>query len=240
MYLLFKSVNQQQLGIIQVIGSWMDYRIGYLPDSHKEIVEYRHLNARIIDEDVAWAWMFFGAARTEISVRPATPQNARLQVINSEEATGEKVKYQLTDTDIANTTKLMQEAMYLILDEIFDKRLVQANIGSSVLEQNSWLQQKTEAQAFLNGETNLPMLQTLANARGITLSEMVDKVNNAVAVYNANIAAMLATKQQIETQIRECASIYDCNRLLHNRFGIEMPVKQRTAEGIEYSAIFDI
>lgn len=240
MYLLFKSVNQQQLGIIKVIGSWMDYRIGYLPDTHKEIVEYRHLNARVIGEEVAWAWMFFGAARTLISVRSGTPQNERLQVINSEEATGEKVQYQLTDADIANTTKLMQEAMYLILDEIFDKRLVQANIGSSILEQNSWLQQKTEAQLFLNGETNLPMLQALAFARGITVGEMAAKVNDAVVAYNNNIATMLASKQQIETLIKTCVSIHDCNRLLHNKFGIEMPVKQRIAEGIEYSAVFDI
>lgn len=240
MYLLFKSVNQQQLGIIKVIGSWMDYRVGYLPDSHKEIVEYRHLNARVIDEEVAWAWLFFGAARTEISVRPATPQNERLQVVNSEEATGEKVKYQLTDADIANTTKLMQEAMYLILDEVFDKRLVQSNIGSSTLEQNSWLQQKTEAQAYLSGETNLPMLQALADARGITVGEMATKVNDAVLTYNMNIASMLASKQQIETLIKACVTIHDCNRLLHNKFGIEMPVKQRIAEEIDYSARFEI
>lgn len=240
MYLLFKSVNQQQLGIIKIIGSWMDYRVGYLPDSHKEIVEYRHLNARVIDEEVAWAWMFFGAARTSISVRPATPQNERLQVVRSEEPTGEKVKYELTDADVANTTKLMQEAMYLILDEIFDKRLVQMNIGSSTLEQNSWLQQKSEAQAWLSGETNLPMLQALADARGITVSEMAEKVNAAVAAYNANIASMLASKQQIEVLIKSCVSIYDCNRLLHNRFGIEMPVLQRQAEGIDYSAKFEI
>jgi hypothetical protein len=134
----------------------------------------------------------------------------------------------------------MQEAMYLILDEVFDKRLVQANIGSSVLEQNSWLQQKSEAERFLSGETNLPMLQALADARGITLLEMVEKVNTAVSTYNANIALMLASKQQIETQIKSCVSIYDCNRLLHNRFGVEMPVKQRQEEQINYSAVFDI
>lgn len=240
MYLLFKSVNQQQLGIIKQIGSWMDYRIGYLPDTHKEIVEYRHLNARVIDEDVAWAWMFFGASRTEISVRSGTPQNERLHVLNSEEATGEKVKYKLTDADIANTVKLMQETMRLILDEIFDKRLVQMNIGTSTLEQNSWLQQKTEAAAFANGETNLPMLQGLADARGITLDKMVAKVNAATDNHNAQITTMLAAKQQIEKQIKECASIYDCNRLLHNRFGVEMPVKQKELEKIDHCAKFDI
>ena len=240
MYLLFKSVNQQQLGIIKVIGSWMDYRVGYLPDTHVDIVEYRHLNARVIDEDVAWSWMFFGAARTLISVRAGTPQNERLQVINSEEATGEKVQYQLTDADIANTTKLMQEAMYLILDEIFDKRLVQLNIGVSTLEQNSWLQQKTEAQSYLTGETNLPMLTALATVRGISVGEMAAKVNDAVTAYNTSIATMLASKQQIELLIKSCVTIHDCNRLLHNKFGIEMPVKQRTAEQIDYSARFEI
>lgn len=240
MYLLFKSVNQAQLGIVQKIGGFMEYTVGYLPDTHVDIVDYRHLNARVIPENVAWAWMFFGAARPMVSVRSGTPQNRRLSVIRSDEPTGEKVKYELTADDVKDTTALMQEYMRLVLDEVYDKRLIQLNVGVSDLELNSWTQQKSEASAYVAGETNLPLLQALATARGITLSAMVDKVNAAVASYNTTITALLANKQAIETDIKACQNIQDCNRLMHMKFGVEMPVLQKTAESIPHSAQYTI
>ena len=91
MYLLFKSVEQRQLGIVQVIGTWMEYSFGYVPDTHVDIAEYRHLNPRIIDEDVAWAWLFIGRYNGHISVRTGTPQNQRLQILQSKEATCENL-----------------------------------------------------------------------------------------------------------------------------------------------------
>ena len=240
MYLLFKSVDSTRRSIIQVIGTWMEYTIGYLPDTHTNIIDYRHLNAKIIDEGVAYAWMFFGAARPQISVRDGTPQNERLQVLSSEEATGTKVKYTLTEEDVANTVKLMQETMRLILDEYYDKQLINLNATVSQLEFNTWSQQRKEAEAFAHGETNLPMLSSLATARGITLEEMVNKVNVAVDSYNQKLANLLTSKQLVESEIKLCANIQDCNRLLHMRFGVEMPVLQRNDEGVEHSAIFNL
>ncbi len=241
MYLLFRSVDQKQLGIIKVIGSWMEYSIGYVPDSHVEIVEYRHLNAKVIPEDVAWAWMFMGAFRGYISIRTGTPQNERLQVLQSEEATGEKVRYDLTESDVANTTTLMKELMRFKLDEIYDKRMVQLNMGVSELELSSWAQQKAEASAYTaDPSTTTPLLSSLASARGITLDEMVAKVNSAVSAYNNSVATLLASKQLVETEIKACASIADCCRLLHNRFEVQMSIHQMEAEGITYSSRFDV
>lgn len=241
MYLLFKNVDAKQLGSgINVIGTWNNYAIGFVPDTHIDSLEYRHLNAKVIDEVVAWTWMFFGAFKCSISVRTGTKQNERLQLLSSHEATGEKTKYFLTEEDKSNTTLLMKEIMRMMLDDIFDKRLVQLNVSTSALEAQTWSQQKTEAAAFLTGETNLPLLQSLANARGITLEEMAGKVNYAIEKYNAQLGVLLSNKQAIEAEIKACESIADCNRLLHNRFEIEMPVIQREEEQISYSAKFDI
>lgn len=240
MYLLFRAVDQRDLGIIKIVGSWMEYRIGYLPDTHKEIVEYRHINAKIIDEDVAYAWMFMGAYRGLISVRDGTPQNERLQVLQSEEATGTKVKYTLTESDVANTVTLMKEIMRMKLDEVYDKRMVQMNMGVSSLELTSWSQQQTEAVKFFAGETDLPLLQSLAAARGITLQAMAEKVSLAVQNYNSIITGLLSTKQHVESEIKECSSIADCCRLMHNRFEIQMSLAQQNDEGIEYSSRFDL
>lgn len=240
MYLLFKSVNQSQRGIIEIIGSWMNYTIGYLPDTHISTFDYRSLNPRIISEEVAYSYMFFGAARSFISIRSGTPQNQRLQVLSSTEADGEKGKYELTINDIGNTVTLMQEVMRLILDEYYDKKLINVNATVSELELNSWPQQKNEAELFLQGESNLPLLSSLASTRGISLEEMVDKVTNAIKNYNNLIAEMLTSKQQIEKEIKECKTIIDCNTLMHMRFGVEMPLIQRSEKNINHSAVFNL
>jgi len=241
MFLLFRSVDQRQLGIIKVIGSWMEYSIGYIPDTHTEIVEYRHLKAKVIPEDVAWSWMFMGAFRGYISVRSATPQNERLQVIQSEEADGEKTKYYLTDADNNNTAALMREIMRFKLDEVYDRRMVQLNMSVSDLELNSWKQQQAEAEQYVLGETTyLPLLSALASARGISLEDMVNKVKTAVTDYNVKVTNLLAAKQTIESEIKSCVNIADCCRLLHNRFEVQMSSAQMELEGITYSSRFDL
>ena len=124
MYLLFRNAEQREIGNIKIIGTWNRYAIGYVPDDQTDIqVEYRHLNPKIIDEGVAWAWMYWGSYRGYISVRTGTAQNEKLQLLSSQEATGEKTKYQMTDEDKANTTTLMKEVMRMMLDEIFDSSL---------------------------------------------------------------------------------------------------------------------
>lgn len=240
MYLLFKSVDSTKRGIIQIVGSWMEYSIGYLPDTHVNIVDYRHLNPKILDEDVALSWMFFGAHRPYISVRTNTTQNERLQVIRSEEPEGTKSKYFLTEQDINNTVILMQECMRLILDEYYDKQLIQLNATVSDLEFNTWETQKKEAELFAQGETNLPLLNSLAQSRNISISEMVEKVNQAITSYNNMLFDLFSSKQKIEKEIKDCVSILECNKLLHLRFGVEMPMAQRTDDNIDHSAIFNL
>lgn len=238
MYLLFKSVDSRLTNIIERIGSFMSYTIGVLPDTHKDVVEYRHLNPIIISEGVAKAWKFIGCARGKIAVRQNTPQNDDLQIISSEEPLGTKVYYELTDIDKSNTVELQKAILQLMLDEVFDKRMLALNMGASQLEMSSWDQQKNEA---FNYPAQSPVLLTaLATARNITVDELVEKVKNSVTMYNSNISELLSKKQGIEMEIKSCVSIADCNRLGHFRFEIEMPVYQKNEENIETSAIFNL
>jgi hypothetical protein len=241
MYLLFKSVDQRLLGIIKIIGTWMEFSIGYVPDTHTDIIEFRHLNPKVISEGVAWAWMYIGAYRGSISVRTGTAQNERLQLLSSHEATGEKTKYLLTEEDTANTVALMQAILRMKIDDIYDKRMVQLNMGVSDLELSSWDQQKAEAQKYIAGDKeNQPLLSSLATARGITLEEMVNKVLTAVANYNDKIAELLTRKHEVETDIKSCESIADCTRLMHHRFELDMSQHQRDDEGVDYASTFNV
>jgi hypothetical protein len=242
MYILFKAVSERQLGIVQTIGRTLTYAVGYLPDTHTDIAEFAHLKPKVLSENVALAWKFFGAYKNSISVKAGTPQNEQLQLLNSSEPTGEKVKYYFTEEDIANTVEFMRAVMLYMIDEVYDKRFVQANLPPSELEGATWPQQKAEALAYTaDPSASVPMLTSLAAARGITVAEMVAKVNTAVANYNATIASLLATKQARQQEVKACASIADCNRFLHRRFDLHMPTAQMEDENIvNEPTVFDI
>lgn len=241
MYLLFKNVSQRDQGIVETIGKWSNFTVGYLPDTHKDIFDYRVLNSRIISEKTARGYMFIDAYKDYISVRTNTPQNDTLQVLTSEEEDGTKVKYTLTEEDKESAISIMKEMMRLILDEVYDKRALELNLGVSDLEFGSWEQQRSEAVAWTaDNSAPTPLLSSLSSARDITLSEMVEKVINAVEQYNARQTDLLSAKQAIEAEIKACSSIADCHRLLHNRYEISMSAAQMSDENVTSSATFNL
>jgi hypothetical protein len=121
-----------------------------------------------------------------------------------------------------------------MLDEVYDKRFVQANLPPSGLEGATWPQQKAAALAYSQDSTaEVPMLTALASARNITVSEMATKVLTALTNYNNTIAQLYATKQLRVEQIKACSSIADCNRMLHRHFDLHMPMKQTVDEGLQ-------
>lgn len=243
MYLLFKSVDERKLGPVQKIGYWMEFMVGFIPDTHVDIIPYEQLAPvrTLENEDVANAWMFMDGYRGFISVRTGTDQNATLQVLASEETLGEKASYTLTDADISNTVIFMKHIMRLRLDEVYDKRLVQQKMQVSTLEHDSWAEQLSEAKAYQADNTaSVPMIQSLATARGITLDAMVTKVIEANAAYNTKIQELLSAKQLVETEIKACTTISQCCLLLHNRFDVHISLAQAESEGITSDPQFNI
>ena len=240
MYILFKAVSEKQQGIVQTVGRVLTYTVGYLPDTHTDIADYAHLNPRTLTEPVALAWKFFGAYREYISVRAGSLQNDQLQILATTEAT-EKAKYYLTEDDKANTVEFMRELMRKMLDEVYEKRFYGANLPTTTLEGSTWPQQRAEALA-LQADPNafVPTLTVLAAVRGITVQEMGQKVLTAIEKFNETIAALLASKQLVELDIKSCKTIADCNRLLHNRFDISVTNDQREDEGITTQSKLDL
>lgn len=243
MYLLFKSVDERTLGPVQKIGYWMDFCVGFVPDTHVDIIPYEHLKpCRTLENiNVANAWMFMDGYRGYISVRDGTQQNENLQVLSSEEATGTKAQYDLTTDDIANTVTFMKHIMRLRLDEVYDKRIIQQKMQVSMLEHDSWAEQLAEAKAWqADNSVSVPMVDALATARGITTSEMVTKIIDANTAYNAKIQTLLAAKQTVETEIKACATISACCLLMHTRFDIQMSQAQIDDEGITQDPAFNL
>ena len=242
MYLLFKSVSDMELGLVRRAGHYQDYVIGILDDSVKDIAKYEHLNATILPENVAMGWKFAGNYSGYLSVRANTAANEQLNnIVSSAEEEGVKVKYYLSDDDKSNGAAFMKALLRKILDDVYDKRFTQINLPVSKLEEISWAQQRAEAEAFIADNTAAtPLLTSLAQSRGITVNEMANKVVGAIEAYNQEVAALLAKKQLIETEIKSCAGIEQLNILIHNRFGYNMPANQQRDLGITESSKYDL
>ena len=242
MYLLFKNPGEQRQGIIKRVGDYLEYVVGFLDDSVKDIVPISHLDATIIeDEAVALAWKFVGNYAGYVTVRANTLADNQLNIISSAEPDAIKVKYYLTDDDKINAAKFMKIALRKILDEVYDRRFTQLNLEVSTLEASTWPTQLAEAQAFqIDNSASTPTLTALAEARGITILEMVAKVITATNNYNAQVASMLASKQIVEAEIKSCQTIADLNILIHQRFGYNMPTKQQEALGYQGSSVYNL
>lgn len=242
MYLLFKSVNDPELGLVKRIGQYQDYVVGYLDDSIKDIAKFEHLNPVILSEEVALGWKFAANYSGYLSVRANTAANEQLNyIVSSAEPENQKVRYYLTEADKANGALFMKALLYKILDDVYDKRFSQINLAASKLEEMSWPEQRSEAEAYsVNPTAPTPLLNSLAQSRGITTQEMVNKVLNAISNYNSQVAELLAKKQLIETEIKSCNTIAELNILVHNRFGYNMPSKQQQDLQITTSSNYDL
>lgn len=231
MYILFKKVDEKTQRNIITYGEWTLWTIGYIPDTHVDILEYHHLNPTVLDEQVAKAWKFIGEYRPYLSVKNNTVQLEQLELVASMEPGSYKQQYFFTNEDRENTVILMKAIMRKWLDEVYDKRMQALNLTTSELEANSWAQQRAEAEAYdADNTVSTPLLQSLATARGITLTEMVVKVLNAIQSHNQQIATLLASKQTVEAEIKACMDVPACNRLLHNRYDLQMPLQQMEDE----------
>lgn len=242
MFLLFKTVSEREMGLVKRVGQYLDYVVGWLDDSVKDIVPIKHLNATIIeDEKVALAWKFAGNYSGYISVRSKTLANDQLDIVSSTEADGTKVKYYLTDEDIDCGAVFMKIVLRKMLDEVYDRRLEHVNLEVSRLESASWATQLSEAWSYKMDHTaNVPLLSSLAEARGISKDNMADKITKAHEEYEAKIAKLLARKQLVEAEIKQCTTVKELNVVIHRRFGYNMPAKQQADMNWVESSVYDL
>lgn len=242
MFLVFKTVTDQQLGLVKRVGQYLEYVVGWLDDSVKDIVPIQHLRPTIIEnEGVALAWKFAGNYSGYISVRPKTLANEQLQVLSSLEADNMKARYFLTEEDKQNTVEFMKIVLRKMLDEVYDRRFEHLNIEATKLEFATWQSQLTEAWTYkIDPTVESKVLEALANARGITKDEMADKIIKAHKVYESQVVELLSKKQSIEKEIKDCEDIAAINVVIHKRFGYNMPVRQQQEMGIQESSTYDL
>jgi hypothetical protein len=197
-----------------------------------EIVEREYLNnlhyAIFETTDIALAYKFAWVQRDTVSVKVGdnleTVDWQLDMILASMEILGDpdiyKISYTLTETDLSNGMKFLKTYNKLVLDAVYDTRLKKEQLGITKIESLSWDQQRKESEAYTADNTaSTPLLTKLAEARGITIAQMVSKVTVALEKYYEKLAVLLAKKQKVENEIKACTTLLELHVVNAQRFG---------------------
>jgi len=118
-----------------------------------------------------------------------------------------------------------------VIEEEYDKKFMELDTNSQ-MESLSFELQYEEAIAYMkDNNAEVPLLTALANAREISVQEMVHKTINGRKAFKQSITDLLAKMTWLKGQFKNAATIRDLNRLYEDYFGIAMPETQAQEEG---------
>ena len=234
-HILFK-VQGNTPGYIQVIGMYLNYNYGRIADEYNDMrVELNKLGAIVIPEEVARGFVFADIYKEYISVRTNSHIMDEIpQLAESGETEAEKVKHYLTDEDKAASVAFNKAVMKKVVADRFSERYKELMLDASLLEKDTWEEQKREAFGWIADEDyQTPIIDILSAGRNIDKATFVQKIINNVTAYNTKLANLLLEQQLLEERIKACETIADCHRLKHEKFGVAMSKQQREDENIE-------
>ena len=159
------------------------------------------------------------------------PQLKFLTVTQPVQNPGEKVTLPFDQQRKDATVLAMKAVAKAVVEEEMDYRLAKLDLNNT-LEQVTFEYQWEEAQAWTADNTaDVPILSSLATARGLTVEQMVAKVNTARVNHKARVTTLLQTMARVKQAYKNCTTIRDMNRFYEDYFNIEMPQTQAVDEG---------
>ena len=234
-HILFK-VQGNVPGYIHVVGMYLNYNYGRIADEYNDMrVELNKLGAIVIPEEVARGFVFADIYKDYISVRTNSHIMDEIpQLAESGEVETEKVKHYLTDEDKTSSVAFNKAVMKKVVADRFSERYKELMLDASVLEKDTWEEQKREAFGWIaDDDYQTPIIDILSVGRNIDKATFIQKIINNVTSYNTKLANLLLEQQLLEERIKACETIADCHRLKHEKFGVAMSKQQREDENVE-------
>lgn len=107
-------------------------------------------------------------------------------------------KYTLTDEDIANGVAAAKLMKIATLKDRMEKEFLLLWNAKTPLEKTTWAEQARQATLYRStgNEGDAPLISQLANARGRTFIEQLEKVEEKIADWNEKVATVLAPYQR--------------------------------------------
>ena len=157
-----------------------------------------------VTEDVGrWGVKHFGEVRAKVKVTDEDPlsedDDYALEALDDGRTVVE-MPQERYDAAI----EFMKVAAKLIIEDEYDRKFLTLKAEESKLEQYLWDAQITEANN-LEGET--PLLNSIATAKGIAVSEVASSVLAGNKTFNDKVKALYDSMLALKQEFKSCATI---------------------------------
>ena len=169
-----------------------------------------------------WGVKHFGEVRAIVKVTNDDPLSEDEEYALEQLPDG-RTKVELPQERYDAAISFMKTAAKLIIEDEYDRKFLTLKAEESKLEQYLWSTQITEANN-LEGET--PLLNSIATAKGITVSEVATSVLAGNKTFNEKVQALYDAMLALKQEFKSCATIKELNVLWEKYLGIPMPQQQ--------------
>ena len=228
-HVLVKHQNASGKGWLEAYTSYGAYGVYSIPEDYQDMrLELDTIGAEILTPAEAKSSIFADAYRGYIKIKQGTAIADDFPEIESDEDVPTSTKYDMTADDIASGLSFNHIVFKKYIRDRFNdkaKDIVSARVGD--LEQLSFEQQKSEAAAWTaDNSASVPMLTTMATARGISVSDLVGKINAKVSAYNSAVATKLAEQKVLEDEVDALDTIAKAHKWRHEKLGLTASTQQ--------------
>ena len=204
------TFNQYGVTVFSIDEAWVR-------DLHKLHGSYEE-----VTEDIGeWGVKHFGEVRTEVKVTSEDPLSS--ENIMGDVSTEGKTVVTLPQERIDAAIAFMKVAAKLIIEDEYDRKFLTLKAEESKLEQYLWNTQITESNN-LEGET--PLLNSIATAKGIAVSDVAASVLTGNKAFNEKALALYDAMVALKQKFTDCATIKELNVLWEDYLGVPMPQSQ--------------
>ena len=211
------TFNQYGVTVFSIDNQWVR-DLNKLSGSYEEV-----------SEDVGkWGVKHFGEVRAVVKVTDDDPLSEDEEYALEQLPDG-RTKVELPQERYDAAIEFMKTAGKLIIEDEYDRKFLSLKAEESKLEQYLWDTQITEANN-LEGET--PLLNSIATAKGITVSEVATSVLAGNKTFNEKVQALYDSMLALKQEFKSCATIKELNVLWQKYMGVPMPYTQMVEEGL--------
>jgi len=182
-----------------------------------------------VSEDIGkWGTKHFGEVRAVVKVTDEDPLSEDEEYALEQLPDG-RTKVELPQERYDAAIAFMKIAAKLIIEDEYDRKFLTLKAEESKLEQYLWDAQITEANN-LEGET--PLLNSIATAKGIAVSEVASSVLAGNKTFNDKVKALYDSMLALKQEFKSCATIKELNVLWQKYMGVPMPIFQMEEMGL--------
>ena len=231
LFVLLKIKDASGIGWLQSYAGYGAYTVSSILDEYQDArLDLQKLNADVLTHAQAKSAIFADAYRGYINLKLGTSivEDFPEVVVTVDSP---KVRYDMTADDFAAGVNFNKIVFKKYIRDRFNDKVKELGKNYSVLEQLSLEQQKEEAAKYTaNNSASVPMLTTLATARGITVAQLVEKINSKVTSFNSSVATLLGQQKALEDEVDALTDMASCHRWRHTKLGLGASQQQIEAE----------